>query len=66
MRSTLVVVMMLASAFAATLPMALAVWGVRDDLRLAVPLGGLVQTVVTLASVRLATGRLSIGDLRYP
>jgi O-antigen/teichoic acid export membrane protein len=56
----------LASAFAATLPMALAVWGVRDDLRLAVPLGGLVQTVVTLASVKLATGRLSIGDLRYP
>ena len=46
-----------ASAFAATLPMALAVWGVRDDLRLAVPLGGLVQTVVT-SRPSSSTGRL--------
>jgi hypothetical protein len=46
--------------------MALAVWGVRDDLVLAVPLGGLVQLAVTLASAKLATGRVSIGDLRYP
>ena len=54
----------LATAVAATLPMALAVWGVRQQLLLALPIGGLVQAAVTLALAKLALGRQPAGELR--
>jgi hypothetical protein len=39
---------------------------VRNDLLLAVPLGAIVQLLVTLAAAKAASGRLALGDLRYP
>jgi O-antigen/teichoic acid export membrane protein len=56
----------LSYALAASVPMALVVWGVRNDLLLAVPLGAIVQLLVTLAAAKAASGRLALGDLRYP
>jgi O-antigen/teichoic acid export membrane protein len=56
----------LASALAASLPMALAAWTVRERLELALPLGGALQLAVTAVAAwrlrRVGTGR----DLRYP
>jgi len=56
----------LAWGLVATLPMALAVFSVRDDLRLAVPLGLLVQLATVTLAGKIATGREPAGDLRYP
>jgi O-antigen/teichoic acid export membrane protein len=56
----------LAWALAATLPMALAVFWVRDDLRLALPLGAAVQLAAILAARKIGAGRKSAGDLLYP
>ncbi len=56
----------LAWALLATLPMALAVFGVRDDLRLALPLGAAVQLGATLCARKIASGQKRAGDLRYP
>ena len=52
-------------ALASTLPMALAVWSLRQQLLLAVPVGALVQLLVTLALLRLAWRREPAG-VRYP
>jgi O-antigen/teichoic acid export membrane protein len=46
----------LASALVATLPMALAVFAVRGDLRLALPLGALVQLVAVAVARKIASG----------
>jgi O-antigen/teichoic acid export membrane protein len=56
----------LAWALLATLPMALAVFGFRDDLRLALPLGGAVQLLAAVVARKVAAGRETAGDLRYP
>jgi len=54
----------LATALAAALPMALAVWSVRQELLLALPIGALVQAGVTLALAKLALGRQAAGEVR--
>ncbi|HEY8234777.1 MAG TPA: lipid II flippase MurJ [Vicinamibacteria bacterium] len=56
----------LAWALVATLPMAVAVVGVRDELWIALPLGAAVQLGAVLVARRLAAGREAAGDLRYP
>ena len=50
----------------ATLPMALAVIPVRDELWLALPLGAAVQLLATAGARKIASGRKRAGDLRYP
>ncbi len=56
----------LAWALLATLPMAVAVFGVRDDLWLALPLAAAVQLAAVAAAWRVVSGRKRAGDLRYP
>jgi O-antigen/teichoic acid export membrane protein len=56
----------LAWALVTTLPMAVAVFPVRDDLRLALPVGAVAQLAMTLVAQRIASGRKLAGDLRYP
>jgi O-antigen/teichoic acid export membrane protein len=56
----------LAWALVASLPMALCVAPLRDELAVAVPLGAAVQLVVALAVRRVARLREAAGDLRYP
>jgi O-antigen/teichoic acid export membrane protein len=46
----------LAWAFVASLPMALAVFGVRGDLRLALPIGALVQLGAIALARKIASG----------
>jgi hypothetical protein len=56
----------LAWAAVAALPMALAVFAIRDELLLAVPLGVAVQLLATLVARRVASGQKPAGVLRYP
>jgi hypothetical protein len=56
----------LASALAASLPMTLAVWSVRDRLELALPLAGAVQLAVTAAAAWHVRRGERERDLRYP
>jgi O-antigen/teichoic acid export membrane protein len=56
----------LAWALAATIPMALAIFPVRDDLWLALPLGAAVQAVAVAAARKIGSGRKSADDLLYP
>jgi len=56
----------LAWALVASLPMALAVFSVRGDLRLALPLGALVQLAAMALARKIASGAESTRDLRYP
>lgn len=56
----------LAWAAASALPMTLAVYSFRDDLRVALPLGAAVQLLVLLWARGALAGQLRAGDLRYP
>ncbi len=56
----------LAWGLAAAVPMALAVFGVRQNLLLAVPLGALVHGATVLLAGKIAREREAAGDLRYP
>ena len=56
----------LAWALAGTLPMALAIFPVRNELWLALPLGAAVQLVAVAVARKIASGKKSAGDLRYP
>ena len=56
----------LAWALVATLPMALAVFPVRDDLWLALPVGAAVQLGAVALARKIASGSKHAGDLRYP
>jgi O-antigen/teichoic acid export membrane protein len=56
----------LAWAAVAALPMALAVFAVRDELLLALPLGVAVQLLATLVARKAASGQKPAGVLRYP
>jgi O-antigen/teichoic acid export membrane protein len=53
-------------ALLATLPMALAVLAVREQLALAVALGAGVQLIVVLLARKWAALQIAPGDLRYP
>ncbi len=53
-------------ALAATLPMALATFPVRDELWLALPLGAVVQLLAVAVARKIGSGRKRAGDLRYP
>ena len=56
----------LAWALAGTLPMALAIFPVRHELWLALPLGAAVQLMAVAVARKIASGKKSAGDLRYP
>jgi hypothetical protein len=56
----------LAWALVASLPMAFAVFAVRDDLRLALPLGVAVQLAAVAVALKVASRGKSPADLRYP
>jgi O-antigen/teichoic acid export membrane protein len=56
----------LAWALVATLPMAVAVFPVRDDLRLALPVGAVAQLGMTVLAQKILSGSKRAGDLRYP
>jgi O-antigen/teichoic acid export membrane protein len=56
----------LAWALVTTLPMVVAVFPVREDLRLALPVGAVAQLATTLVAQKIASGRKLAGDLRYP